>query len=99
MVLYTTKQGVIMKTYTIKQPVFKLREQDGWFGKRWYADNIESYFYIYYDFSNPLPYLIRYSFNDYSDEDGRRFKSLDEAKECLIAEFNEYVARNLNSAE
>ena len=85
-----------MKTYTIKQPVFEVHEADGWQGKRWYADNIESYFYIYYDADNPLPYLIRYSFNDYCDEDGERFKSLDEAKECLIAEFNEYVARNLD---
>ena len=90
----------MMKTYTIKQPVFKLREQDGWFGKRWYADNVESYFYIYYDSNNNnLPYLIRYSFNDYCDEDGERFKSLDEAKGCLIAEFNEYVARNLDKVE
>lgn len=80
-----------MKTYTIKQPVFKLREQEGW-----YADNIESYFYIYYDSNNPLPYLIRYSFNDYMDEDGERFKTLDEAKEYLIVDFNEYVARNLD---
>ena len=85
-----------MKTYTIKQPVFKLREQEGWYGKRWYADNIESYFYICYDSNNPLPYLIRYSFNDYMDEDGERFKTLDEAKEYLIVEFNRYVARNLD---
>ena len=43
------------------------------------------------------PYhTLRYSFNEYNDEDGWRFKSLDEAKECLIAEFNEYVARNLD---
>ena len=85
-----------MKTYTIKQPVFKLREQEGWQGKRWYADNVESYSYIYYDSNNPLPYLVRYSFNDYLDEDGERFKTLDEAKEWSIAEFNEYVARNLD---
>ena len=85
-----------MKTYTIKQPVFEVREGDRWQGKRWYADNVESYFYICYDTDNPLPYLIRYNFNDYMDEDGERFKTLDEAKECLIAEFNEYVARNLD---
>ena len=30
------------------------------------------------------------------DEDGERFKTLDEAKEYLIVEFNEYVARNLD---
>ena len=88
-----------MKTYTIKQLVFKLREQDGWYGKRWYADNIEIAFYIYYDSNNPLPYLIRYSFNDYMDEDGDRFKTLDEAKEYLIVDFNEYVARNLDEVK
>ena len=85
-----------MKTYTIKQPIFELHEADGWQGKRWYANNVEHYFYIYYDTDNPLPYLIRYSFNDYMDEDGERFKTLDEAKEFLIVEFNEYVARNLD---
>ena len=73
-----------MKTYTIKQPIFELHEADGWQGKRWYANNVEHYFYIYYDTDNPLPYLIRYSFNDYMDEDGERFKTLDEAKEFLI---------------
>ena len=99
-----TSDGNTMKTYTIKQPIFELHEQEGWYGKRWYgkrwyADNIESYFYIYYDSNNPLPYLIRYSFNDYCDEDGERFKTLDEAKEYLIVEFNEYVARNLDEVE
>ena len=83
-----------MKTYTIKQPIFELREGDRWQGKRWYADNVEHY--IYYDADNPLPYLIRYRFNDYWDEDGERFKTLDEAKECLIAE---YVARNLDEVQ
>lgn len=29
-------------------------------------------------------------------EDGDRFKTLDEAKEYLIVDFNEYVARNLD---
>ena len=88
-----------MKTYTIKQPIFELHESNGWEGRRWYANNVESYFYIYYDPNNPLPYLIRYSFNDYTDEDGERFKTLDAAKECLIAEFNEYVARNLDGVK
>ena len=40
-----------------------------------------------------------YILNDYMDEDGERFKTLDEAKECLIAEFNECVARNLDEVE
>ena len=88
-----------MKTYTIKQPVFEVHEADGWQGKRWYADSVESYFYICYDSNNALPYLVRYSFNDYMDEDGERFKTLDEAKECLIAEFNECVARNLDEVQ
>ena len=88
-----------MKTYTIKQPVFELCEHEGWKGKRWYVDNVDSYFYIYYDSNNTLPYLVRYSFNDYMDEDGERFLTLDEAKECLIAEFNEYVARNLEDGD
>ena len=42
-----------MKTYTIKQPIFELHEADGWQGKRWYANNVEHYFYIYYDTDNP----------------------------------------------
>ena len=33
------------------------------------------------------------------DEDGERFKTLDEAKEYLIVEFNEYVARNLDEVQ
>lgn len=35
-----------MKTYTIKQPVFELREGDGWQGKRWYAYNVEKLFKV-----------------------------------------------------
>ena len=34
---YTLSRGIIMKTYTIKQPIFELHEADGWQGKRWYA--------------------------------------------------------------